>query len=405
MDANYNKYNVNTIAIIIIFLASIIRDIPFLGKIGLYAYLPIAICLILFMCLVNRPSLKKIYSPFAIFFIYIALIALVTGNIIDLQLWQTLFTFALISVFMATADDDCTYKSLKSINYIIWGICGISLFLYLIGNIFDLYNSNNATIRYTFGSVFSGRLYGVLNSPNTLGILAVVSMVITAFSIEIKSRKNLILNVSMLCINSIVLYLSGCRTALVALIIGALVMVYLKSSHKLRKCFLIILLCALAIFICFHTQILSLMDAITGRSWTTGSGRVQIWMDAIERIKDKPFTGYGLQKNYLALPNTIINPNGTHNLFIEIALRYGIPAFLLFTAFIAYLVIATLRKLSDNSFLNRKTALYISLMAVLIGSFMFENYHLFQCSPMQIILFIVSLKLYYSLRGFSLAKP
>lgn len=104
-----------------------------------------------------------------------------------------------------------------------------------------------------------------------------------------------------------------------------------------------------------------------------GTGRIQLWLDTIERIKEKPILGHGADIMYDANGQQLMWTSA-HNEFLEIALYFGIPGLVLYLGGLITLCVDRCKKLKE---LPSETIMAAAaVMGYLISSFFgVRKYH------------------------------
>ena len=277
----------------------------------------------------------------------------------------------------------------RCISYVICIVTGISLFLYLIIRFTDLEHSSNQMVAYSLGNVFQGRLFGILNNPNTLGPIAVVAVIITLYRRLVWKE---VVAIWFLCcsvlVNLLCLYLSDSRAALVAGVACAGLALLSLLPVKARRICLIALVICLLLVLANLGSILTMLTDMTGRDWVTGSARTPMWEYSPTLIKQHPVFGFGTRAAYRAVSGDIIHPNGTHNLYIETTLLYGLVASIPLVLTVLGIAMSAIRRFVSDGGQVR----YVPELGLLIFLFFFvESFFetlLYQSAPFQILLFI-----------------
>ena len=81
---------------------------------------------------------------------------------------------------------------------------------------------------------------------------------------------------------------------------------------------------------------------------SAGTGRMQLWLDTLERIAERPIFGYGPEGFYDQ--NAITGNTATHNEYLQMAGLSGIPALLLYLAALVTLLLAQWKRRKQLSF-------------------------------------------------------
>ena len=366
---------------------------PFLGSIRKYIIIVELILSIPFFF--NRTNIEYAVSsniPFLIFIFASIISSMFTNSVLNQNLWMTILLILAIWEFIAATDEHKTRKLIDDFFISINIIMILSLIGILLVQVTDLENSLNTTISYTLGNfVQFGRFLGVLNSPNTLGPLAAFSAFIAIYRIK-ENRKQVSCIISNLLITAMDIYiLLGTKslTSIAGFCIGIGIMLIL-SIKKHRKLLITVLVLLAILLIALFTINIDYLSEITNRPLRTMSERSIIWKSCFTLLKDHPLTGYGSLDNYIKVSTErglFIHPNGTHNMFIETMMLYGIPTALLFIM----AIIMTIYRLLKCYFNNLDMTDEILMVPLMIFGFallqsMMEHQMLFARTPTMIIL-------------------
>lgn len=163
----------------------------------------------------------------------------------------------------------------------------------------------------------------LLGNPNSVG--KVIFNFIVLISLGMIRKRDLIV----LILAHFILYVSSCRSMLIADIIYFIVLfIYKKTDNKKWSKLVTIEIFVLIFFIFFY---IAIYDTYLGNELDLRSieyfgkaffsGRQLIWIELIEVIKKQPFLGYGLDK----LPGDLtIIKNSAHNSYLQISMQIGI---------------------------------------------------------------------------------
>lgn len=180
----------------------------------------------------------------------------------------------------------------------------------------------------------------------------------------------------------------GCLVALaVTFVFAAVVLPLTRKFHPVR--FVAVILAAVAVFGAMYfiptakgatqkaqtesnikvlEQSAEAITDIGGASGSLGSGRMALWKSAARATAEKPVFGQGLAAMRERLMNDTHGGNNTvHNEFLEYASNHGIPALLLYLAFVLAVFIRAARRrrlLTDMEVLSLTVA-----FAYLVSSF------------------------------------
>lgn len=233
---------------------------------------PLIVFLIGGIIIVKFFSVKTANLIPLIFFYLFHLVMHVTQYFKNQNISVLLFSVALSSMLFILFGF-CTLKSFKrnSLLYLESIIYGISIFFIL-----------SLSLEYTgiIRSFWNERFWGISGHVNFLGLAAVIGFL---FSLFVEKGKHYLL----MLINLYVVYLSGSRTALLAVILGIFIYLYLYIKvYKLK--FLIVLGGLFVIFIFF--SMFSIEDIFVGER---GFNRDDTWSTLYERAIEFRFFGIG----------------------------------------------------------------------------------------------------------------
>lgn len=386
------KQSYDVAAIVSMFTYTILCNIPFLQFLGGYNYV-IVFCLLImvaFFIFRNRVAGCDVeYLP-VLYALLVLLSSSITGGLAWASTLQFLSCFALIFVIYPNLSEDSRKSIYRYISYVICIVSAISLFLYLIIAFTDLENSSNQIVSYSLGNVLqNNRLFGILNNPNTLGPIASVAVMITLYRRLVwKENVPLWFMCLSLIINLSCLYLSGCRAAMVSGVACAGLALMSLLPVKARRICLVVLAVCLVFVLVNLTSVLTLLSDITGRDWNTGSSRTLMWEQVPRLIMQHPVFGYGERESYIAVADGWFHGNGTHNLYIETTLLYGLVA----SIPLALMVLAIAASAIHRFVSEDKSHRYVPELGLLIFLFFFiESFFetlLYQSAPFQPLLFV-----------------
>lgn len=224
-----------------------------------------------------------------------------------------------------------TVNSEKDVSYI--------LNSYLIGVLmmyFDVfYTYGFDGVLGSFNSTY--RLGLLVNEPNALGRFSAIGFVICLYKVKNKENKIYYI-VSLLCM--FMTFASGSRQAILIVLTGTLVLVYLNGKNKIGK-FISFIIVVLVIYVSY--LILSnmfpiferygrLFALIFGNEYVDGSitYRGELIKYGIRMFINHPFIGYGTGQ-FVALSQQYFGvASASHNGFIEVLVSYGIIVFFMY---------------------------------------------------------------------------
>lgn len=244
----------------------------------------------------------------------------------------------------------------------------------------------------------TGRITGITPNPNTLGGFAGFGILASMIIILLfkKGWKTNILAILSLLVDAAVLARTESRTALLASLASVFVLFMLIAVLKNRKA----VLATLIVFIIIAIAVLCLFP----RSIMSGlSGREEIWKTALTALTSKPILGFGgnTESMYRAFyeiggdyPAGFTKNHLMHNIYIQVAVEYGIIAFFAFFISIAAIAFKALRKYISCG--NYAIASMLSILSFALVHGIAESSILYIGGPEQII-FVFSASACYAL--------
>lgn len=360
--------------------------IPFLSKFNTVFFISfITLCGIIMIEFKVFNHVFEMNLWFILFLSITIFSSLYNGFFFNQKLWTTVF----LSIFFSyiASQREMEGDVVLILFYAFNSVAFISFLVALLANHSNLIDSPSPIITNSlFNAIQNGRIYGILDSPNQLGQITAISILISIFCIARKfgNKKNIIINIILIIFNCYLLIGTKSRASYLGLCFALFTFVLFKQKRN-RLFWLVFFLLIGTLFIIFLTINIQTLETITNRSWVTGSGRVEIWKSAAKLITLRPVWGYGALDQYTYLDATI-DKHGTHNIFIEIAILYGIPA-----SFIFLWSLAVIFKRIAYYFINRQDfsennlLLTSTLLVFCIINNQFETNILFSISPLQAI--------------------
>lgn len=394
MNRVLQKYRDNylEITIFISFLWMSLAYIPFFAPISDWLLM---VDLILFLpgFILNRDYLKlagmsKIYMALLLWSV---LSLIVTKSLNNVVVWDTIILSFAFYLFFNFSSEAIKKRVIYSIFVIINIVSLLSLLLYFVVIFTDLEHSSIYRVSYSLGNVFqSGRLCGVLISFNILGPMAAIACLLSYFYILSAkgNKKIMITNIILFTLNMVVCYLTKCRSAIVAtgVVIYAIILFSIPPKNR-KNWFIVFMGIGIVLLITFILS-LPMLSNLTGRDWVTGSGRTPIYEQVIYLSTHvKPIFGFGSNENIsnYSLANNFILHNyaGSHNMYLEVAILFGIPAMVIYIASLLVVVINTLRCFLKGADMYKTNIILPFLMLIFMIVFeLFEHHGLFRLTPM-----------------------
>lgn len=374
------KFNLNLVTLIVIgfyFIDFILRDT--FGRFFINSdILLIAISLYsVFYFIRTIPSKKNLYYYFdLILFAVLFSLSLLSISHSFILLRNVGFNhfiwFFLVYYFFRTQDDlDQLFSNVRVIFYLIVLASSIITVLSFGLYIFETILKIDLPFQSWSGYVESGRrLRGLLSNPNPLGHLALMGG-ICSLTLAISERNKFykISLIVIMLINIIVIFLTDCRSALVAMgvILLFVVFFYRKKfsiKNKVLRVVVIILIIIILYFAIYRILGLRRFSGLNlfNRENTTQilnvltSERYSIWIETLELGKQNPIFGNGYfnllgQAKVLLGNQSIIvihNIEVPHNIFMEMYYSTGLIGLGFFVALCTKLVIDTINCLKQS---------------------------------------------------------
>jgi len=216
------------------------------------------------------------------------------------------------------------------------------LFVFLFASLFQAFYSYMQIIGILNNSHSSFSMGGTLGNPNVLAnFLALSGVMAINYALHTKNRKDIFIVVFSLMIILPIIILSKCRTAWVALCIGAIASVYWRFPIWFKSIKGVICVCiSIIVLIFFITKLYTFKK-------TSADSRMYTWTQTMFLIKNKPVLGFGYNqfektynlfqaKQFKSIPenrkdysrDTYVE--STYNDYIEIWFETGIIGLALF---------------------------------------------------------------------------
>lgn len=196
------------------------------------------------------------------------------------------------------------------------------------------------------GNTMYGGLSGIYTNPNSFGIAAAITIIISILVINnLRNKFMKSLYVVNIIIQAFSLLISGCRSAYFIFIAIFALWILLKISKPIYRILLVAIpSISILSFIIFNSTLLL----------KNSSGRMNLWISAFDVIKNNILFGVGnsnLIPSVTAVRETEllgIEAGGLHNMFLQLITVNGIIAFIIFVLFIIASYI-TIVKCYDNN--------------------------------------------------------
>lgn len=280
-----------------------------------------------------------------LFVIYINATALWSPSIMISLAYSSRFVFLLCLYYMIINLEDT-----DSINSILRGILAINL----IASIISIFN----TIIYSLAdnNRFAFFIFSRGNSNLTAFALGFCTIICLYFIITNEKKRYIYIIMSFLF--TLLLLLTNSRGNMLALIISLLFMFKSNIKQIWLKRYKMLIISGLSILFLGVTFLLwlyryhneFLVSILRLDTLLTGSGRTDLWVNAIKYIINKPLFGYGAgtYQHIVPRPDSFSSPSMTHNSYLEIAFGGGLISLALFVG----IIIVTFRNFRKNRLLN-----------------------------------------------------
>lgn len=277
-------------------------------------------------------------------------------------------------------------KIISLVYFIFSSLLSIGSLIIILKKINIVINGQN----YGF-DIQNGNNTGLYFHENSLGLAAGIAIVVGIYLI-IEFKSKLLKGITLVAIifNGLALFCSEGRSGYILLIMLLPMLVFIYGKNILiRVGFIILLLIG---------SVVSIVKIdVSWDKWL--SGRAQLWITAIESIKRNPIFGVGnsnlitnltkllpeVQSKWVyGLPG--IEAGGVHNIFIQVAVVYGIPTLIIFILFLFSLLFYIANKIDKlNGCYKLKTTILSSLCFGIIGVNFFESNLVFIISFISLI--------------------
>lgn len=238
-------------------------------------------------------------------------------------------------------------------------VCVFSLVTYSFGldsAVFSEAVSNAISVR---------RLKGITGSPNTLGSLAGISMVLSCFYFSVMKQRTRIIYCSV-TVSAVTLYLSYSRTCQLAAILCCGILFYFEVHIKFLRFLMVALIFSGIAYASLNTENLDLASRTKSgdvNEITTLTGRTSIWAEAFKKIQQRPIAGGGLGAAKWLMAEGGYEYDRTyttsHNFILESLLEFGaVGTVLYFCVF----TLTFFQILKMNSAYNSHKSLFLLLL-------------------------------------------
>lgn len=230
-------------------------------------------------------------------------------------------------------------------------------------NIFSIQNSYELNLR------------SFLANRNQYGIFLIIMLISNLYIIE-NTRKKAYILLHVVFIISLILTMS--RNAIIAMLLVHILYLCFNAKRILQKMnkgqkklvlFIMLgILILISVIIIFIPSVMETIDKLFIRTYTinTESGRVKIWLNGIDMVKNNIFTGLGRFKA-IKLNNIIYNSRleQFHNVYIETLVTYGIMGLI----YLIYFIVKFIKKINDSAIdKKQKNIMLISTIVFLVIS-------------------------------------
>lgn len=401
-DFIYNKYYFMQFFLI----CTILYTVIFINEFGFYLNL-IVLAWSAFLLqdrLCNRLYIfKKPYFLFLIAFLLVYAISILlniqTNLFTNIKLYLvTVIQFALIFLIDET-NIKTAVKKLLCLNktFII-----MSMLISSIGMLLWLFNIHIQYGEITTGFV-DGILRGVSSNPNTGGMLAAASVILTLINVYYDKKYRLFYAINII-IEVIFVYLSASRGAQLSLVFFLLCYLIIIGKEKIRKHLKLIIICAIVIIALIVGGIVYLsygnvevhnetLAKITQYGFF--NGRLKFWDAGLKAFYHYPIFGVSpanieeVVVRYTFLTEIpAIKGGGLHSIVMTTLCATGISGILVMLTFFMYNIHQFIKYLKLNGFKDMMPFLFVSVVLALFLNNLVENNILFTSSYMAYIFWL-----------------
>lgn len=328
-------------------------------------------------------------------FLYLFLVFTLLLNITQYKLNDNLKIWLVNLMITTVIFSIDTYKSkdklLKELDIISYFYTFITSIISLISIIMiftnkvitmDLATNNNTHIFETYKGLFK--------NENSFGIAAVISLMISLYLIYKAKNKYLKYFLGFnLIIQLISVFISGARSAYFPFLALIFIFLVYKFKNIYFRLSLIIIPSIVSIIGFFTLPANILHKILTSREY--------LWMSAIKMLKVYPLVGvgnvnkFGRLNDYRVAYLQGLEAGGLHNIFFEVACVNGIPAMILFSLFIIFMIVFLIKKLDSFSYEDKvKFSFMFALILGIILINLLESSLLYIISFISIIFWVYS---------------
>lgn len=339
------------------------------------------------LCLVPALFKKNIFIPkISIFIFLISCIPIVQyflGQVyyIDMAFLSFGYVFAFWLAVIVGFNGTENYKNSLTYLYGVILLCG------LLSSLLAILQWLPIKIDSDFLMNTRGRSFANMAQPNHLSTFLILSVISCVHFFENKIINSKIL----LCFSTVLLLsiaLTQSRTGWIVFFFLSLYWLLsykrdiLRLSHKIIIFHLILFIIISISFplikeLLFKNPIISILDRAS-----SGYERIQIWYQAVEAIRLKPFGGYGWNQSSFAQFDTIREGfikhklTSFHNIVLDLLVWCGIPLGILIIVFFSYLLIKFLVKSSSSAQVCAISFILVILIHALFEYPLFYSYFL-----------------------------
>ena len=268
----------------------------------------------------------------------------------------TIFLF-LIMIFMFYVQSNITYDFYTSILNI---LITLSIAVSVFGSFQKLYFSHVLEV-----PPFEGRIYSVFANPNYYAHIIDMVIIIIIYKLMesgVKlSFKRKFFYLSVLALNFVTLILTNCRSSIIALILGVIIITVFHKKYW-AAISLFVLYAIYLLLIQLKPDIFPRMDLLYLD--TAFFERLKIWQASLDGIKRSPIIGQGVLSYrkliFHRLPDVPYAIH-SHNILLESVLSFGI----LGTSFISMYIVKSIRHLKKVIGYPKGKSLFVFILAII----------------------------------------
>lgn len=221
----------------------------------------------------------------------------------------------------------------------------------------------------------TGRLTGISNNPARLGEMACVAIIsLIMLSIMASRTWQRIACIALALVNAASIHFADSRGSLLSLAAGLFILAIIFASKLLRRRTFVIGLAILFVILVIALTgiVFSRMDIDEFRFDyetinTLTTNRLDVYSEGLGLFAEHPFRGHTIQE-FRSLPSSSDSErHHMHNIYLDLAVRYGIQASLAFAVYTIGILVYSIRmllRLDRKALFTRRSLIFITAFAI-----------------------------------------